>query len=590
MFLTHFVISLMVSSFTIAVIMLIKKVFQKQLSAKWQYNLWFLLMIALTLPYIPNQLINFGNRFISLNVNQSNGISPSTTHTGDDVVSNGNWMHDFTVSVSRPNLEFLNIIFSGIWIAGMLVLAVMTIHAWLKVTSIKGTTTELKNKDVLILFDQCKQQLNISRQFTVGESPLVTSPMTFGLFKTYVVLPAHFGKWLSMEDIKHIFLHELNHYKYKDIATNYLIIIYQILYWFNPLVWFAFREMRLDREIACDIAVLNFLDKDCYAKYGNTIIHFVERASHPMKLPLTNQLNGSKEQIKKRIEKIASFANESKLLKLKSIAIFLLVGVFVASQIPIVSAMADDNDRYNFNSDRTVYEDLSEYFSGYEGSFVLYDMQADQYSIYNENKSTLRVSPNSTYKIYSALLGLESNVITSENSSIKWNGIKYPYDSWNMDQNLSTAMTNSVTWYFQELDKKNKLGNIQAYLKEIGYGNYDVSGGIEQYWLESSLKISPVEQVQLLKAFYTNQFGFKEKNVQTVKDTLKLDEKNSAWLSGKTGTGNVNGKNINGWFIGYVETTEDTYFFATNLQNEDNAYGSKAAEITLSILRDKGIY
>lgn len=146
MFLTHFVISLMVSSFTIAVIMLIKKVFQKQLSAKWQYNLWFLLMIALTLPYIPNQFINFGNHFISLNVNQSNGISPSTIHSGDDVVSNENWMHDFTVSVNRPNLEFLNIIFTGIWIAGMLVLAVMTVHAWLKVTSIKSTTTELKIK------------------------------------------------------------------------------------------------------------------------------------------------------------------------------------------------------------------------------------------------------------------------------------------------------------------------------------------------------------------------------------------------------------------------------------------------------------
>ncbi|MBT2674755.1 class D beta-lactamase [Streptomyces sp. ISL-14] len=140
------------------------------------------------------------------------------------------------------------------------------------------------------------------------------------------------------------------------------------------------------------------------------------------------------------------------------------------------------------------------------------------------------------------------------------------------------------------MDKKIQLDSIQTYLKEIGYGNNDVSGGIEQYWLESTLKISPVEQVQLLKAFYTNQFGFKEKNVQTVKDTLKLEEKNGAWLSGKTGTGNVNGKNINGWFIGYVETTEDTYFFATNIQNADNANGSKAAEITLSILRGKGIY
>ncbi len=84
--------------------------------------------------------------------------------------------------------------------------------------------------------------------------------------------------------------------------------------------------------------------------------------------------------------------------------------------------MAEDHTRYDFKSERTVYEDLNEYFAGFEGSFVLYDLQADQYHIYNENKSTLRVSPDSTYKIFSALFALESNVITSENSTMKWNG------------------------------------------------------------------------------------------------------------------------------------------------------------------------
>jgi bla regulator protein BlaR1 len=305
---------------------------------------------------------------------------------------------------------------------------------------------------------------------------------------------------------------------------------------------------------------------------------------------LVNQLNGSKEQIKIRIESIASFTTETKLLKLKSIVIFMLLGVFVATQVPIISAITYDDNRHDFKGERTVYEDLSKYFAGYEGSFVLYDLQADQYSIYNENKSTLRVSPNSTYKIYSALFALESNVITRESSTMKWDGEHYPYDSWNMDQDLSTAMQNSATWYFQELDKIVHMDTIQAYLKQIDYGNHDLSGGISQYWIESSLKISPIEQVQSLKAFYTNKFGFNEKNVQTVKEMIKLEEKDGALFSGKTGTGIVNGKNINGWFIGYVETNKDTYFFATNIQNENNAYGSKAAEITKSILRDKGIY
>ncbi|MFD2922250.1 BlaR1 family beta-lactam sensor/signal transducer [Halobacillus naozhouensis] len=589
MFFTHLVTSFIVSSITIVMIMLIKKLFSKHLSAKWQYNIWFLLLIALTLPFIPKQLIHFENHFFSFDMNQSNRMStPFINNTDGAGLSNENWMKDFTVSVNRLNLDFLNIALASIWVAGMLVMAGLALHAWFKLKKIKDTATVLHNEDVLQLFEECKHRLKISKPLFVGESSLVKSPMTFGLFKTCILLPRHLDEKMSTENIKYIFMHELYHYKTRDIATNYLTILYQIFYWFNPLVWMAFKEMRLDREIACDTAVLKSLDEHCYLDYGNTIIHFVDPASHSKNYTWTNQFNGPKNQIKKRIEKIAAFTTESKWLKLKSISIFTLAGVIIASQLPFISAMAANNSRYDFNNEGTHYEDLSEYFDGYNGSFVLYDMKSDQYTIYDKGKSTLRVSPNSTYKIYIALIGLELGVITRDHSTMKWNGTKYPYESWNKDHNLSTAMKNSVTWYFRELDQKVPRDTTQAYLKQIGYGNYNISGGTD-YWLESSLKISPVEQVQLLMAFYTNQFGFESKNIQKVKDSLLLEIYDEARLSGKTGTGNVNGKNINGWFIGYVETKDNTYFFATNIQNQDNSYGSKAAKITLAILRDKGI-
>ena len=94
----------------------------------------------------------------------------------------------------------------------------------------------------------------------------------------------------------------------------------------------------------------------------------------------------------------------------------------------------------------------------------------------------------------------------------------------------------------------------------------------------------------MLKDFYTNNMVFKKENINTVKNALKLSEKNGAVLSGKTGTGAVNGKNINGWFIGYVEKDGKTFIFAANIQNEDGAKGSIAANITLSILKDRDIY
>ena len=217
--LTHLVIGFIVSSLTIAVIMLIRKVFQKQLSAKWQYNLWFLLLIALTLPFIPSHLFNFENNTSFFDINHGNRIGAPANATGDHVM-NVNWLQDFTLSVNHSIPDFLNIVIVSIWMAGVFVLSVLTIQAWLKVKDIKSSTSEVKNKEVLRLFEQCKLNLDISRNINVRESPLVKSAMTFGLFKTYVVLPTHFEEWLSMKDIKYIFLHELNHYKNKDILTK----------------------------------------------------------------------------------------------------------------------------------------------------------------------------------------------------------------------------------------------------------------------------------------------------------------------------------------------------------------------------------
>ncbi|WP_208591971.1 BlaR1 family beta-lactam sensor/signal transducer [Gracilibacillus suaedae] len=586
----HLVENMVISSFAVIVIMLIRKIFNNQLSSKWQYNLWFILLTALTIPLLPTYLLNLGTK-LTWNKNQNSIPASSNISTANLVTDGGgNWMQDLSISVNRFDLTLFNQFITIIWITGMLVMIVLTIHAWMKLQRIKKSTYIVENEEIQRVFKQCKQILRISRKLVLVNSPLIKSPLTFGIFKTYIVLPCDAETWLSKDDLKYILLHELSHYKNKDIATNYLVVLFQILYWYNPLIWIAFREMRLDREIACDSAVLKVLGQNHYAAYGNTIIKFANKSLLQGKFAIASQLTSSKQQLKKRIKSIATFTTESKLLKLKSIVIFILLTGMVVSQVLVVSAMPYGVDRINFDNKQTVYEDLSTFFNGYDGSFVLYDLQKARYLIYNKDKSVLRVSPNSTYKVYSALFALESGVITPQHTSMEWDEKTYPHDLWNQNQNLFTAMGNSVTWYFQELDKKIGKERIQANFEKIKYGNQNVSGRIEDYWLESSLKISPIEQVQTLKDFYTNQFGFNENNVALIKDALKLETKDHVTLYGKTGTGTINDKNVNGWFIGYVETKRNTFFFATNIENNHNAKGSVAADITKSILEQKGIY
>ncbi|MDQ7862456.1 penicillin-binding transpeptidase domain-containing protein [Peribacillus frigoritolerans] len=123
-----------------------------------------------------------------------------------------------------------------------------------------------------------------------------------------------------------------------------------------------------------------------------------------------------------------------------------------------------------------------------------------------------------------------------------------------------SALQKSVNWYFQELDRRTGFETIQSNLQEINYGNSDVSGEFSEFWNESSLKISPVEQVQLLQAFYNNQFGYKERHIQAVKEALLLEKHEEARLSGKTGTGAVNGKKPQ-WLVYRVCRDEEQHLF-----------------------------
>lgn len=271
---------------------------------------------------------------------------------------------------------------------------------------------------------------------------------------------------------------------------------------------------------------------------------------------------------------------------------FILTAVLLLGLTPFISTYAADESHYQWNSssENISYIDLSAYFGKYEGSFVLYNLKNKTWSIHDMEHAILRVAPNSTYKIYDALFGLEEDIITPENSFMTWNGENYPFEAWNADQTLQSAMKSSVNWYFQAVNEQLGAASAYDYIQEIGYGNEDMSGDFSTYWMESSLEISPVEQVELLTKLQNNSFGFSPKNINAVKDAICLSSSDAGTFYGKTGTGRVDGQDVNGWFVGFVEATDNTYFFATNIEADSGATGSSATEITMSILSDMNIW
>jgi len=147
------------------------------------------------------------------------------------------------------------------------------------------------------------------------------------------------------------------------------------------------------------------------------------------------------------------------------------------------------------------------------GSFVLFNSNRDSWTVYDMEHATHRISPDSTYKIYDALLGLESGIITPEHSTFTWNGEPYPFNSWEADQDLTSAIHNSVNWYFQAIDSQAGFEAVRTFLQTINYGNQNTGTNLNLYWTDFSLKISPIEQVELLQDFYQNNFHFDSKNI-----------------------------------------------------------------------------
>jgi len=229
--------------------------------------------------------------------------------------------------------------------------------------------------------------------------------------------------------------------------------------------------------------------------------------------------------------------------------------------------------------------DLRKYYGDFQGCFVLYDFNNRYYIRYNNEQASKRLSPCSTFKIPNSLIGLETEVITDENFMLKWDSTKYYIDSWNMDHTLKTAISNSVVWYYQEIARRVGEERMKAYINKIGYGNNDISGGIDKFWLMNSLKISANEQVEFLKKLYTDSLPFAKRNIDIVKNIIILEKNSKYTFSGKTGSGTSENRS-QGWFIGTVLLGDNLYVFAVNIEAEKGADGKKAKEIAIEILKN----
>lgn len=219
---------------------------------------------------------------------------------------------------------------------------------------------------------------------------------------------------------------------------------------------------------------------------------------------------------------------------------------------------------FSQNTDNTFLEQYMKE-NNIKGTVIIESLKENRKYIYDIVRSEERYLPASTFKIINTLIALQEGIIKNENEYIKWDGLDKGLAEWNKDQNILTAFPASCVWFYQELARKIGNDRYLHYLNELKYGNCKTGKNIDTFWLDGELKISAKEQIEVIKNIYFEKYNFDKNNYDILKNIMIVDKSEKYIIRAKTGWTMRVSPQI-GWYVGYIVTTNDVWFFACNVQ------------------------
>jgi beta-lactamase class D len=226
---------------------------------------------------------------------------------------------------------------------------------------------------------------------------------------------------------------------------------------------------------------------------------------------------------------------------------------------------------------------------GVRGTFVLYEPQRDRYSIFNEARARQRYLPASTFKIANALIGLEVGAIRDQHEVFRWDGKPKLRRAWERHHTLDSGMRESVVWMYQEVARRTGKARMKQWLSELDYGNRDIGGSIDNFWLQGELRVSAVEQVEFLRKLREGRLPVSPRASRLVRNSLVFERTAQYTIYAKTGTtGTV--KQPVAWWIGWIERQgRPTAYFAMNLTPLAKTPFGVRFPIARAIFEDAGV-
>ena len=310
-------LSLSVSGALLLLLILgLKPLYKNKFSKRWQYYIWIVVALRFLLPFTPDTTIigslfeKFDTAAITNEIPTSPNV-PVPADTGNSKAEPTQTNREITTAAMRePFNKYVCLFF--IWSALALVLFVRKVTVYQGfIQYIKAGNKEVSDIKILNLLSDCEEKLNIKTRVELSCNPLIASPMLIGFFRPRIILPV--GE-LEDKELSYIFVHELTHYKQRDMFYKWLIQIIVCVHWFNPFVYLLEKEVNKSCELSCDEKVLSVLDDKAKREYGDTLISFL-KSSNLYKSSLASvTLTEGAEQLKERLGAIMKFRKKSKVV------------------------------------------------------------------------------------------------------------------------------------------------------------------------------------------------------------------------------------------------------------------------------------
>ncbi|MCB1414658.1 MAG: class D beta-lactamase [Xanthobacteraceae bacterium] len=245
-----------------------------------------------------------------------------------------------------------------------------------------------------------------------------------------------------------------------------------------------------------------------------------------------------------------------------------------------------------------IRESLAKRFAdeGTAGTFVAY--KTDEYLIIasDAERSGKAVLPASTYKVPHSLIALETGVVADPDKDIfKWDGVMRAFPGWNRDHTLRSAIAASAVPVYQQIARRIGEQRMQKYVNLLDYGNRNIGGGIDRFWLTGDLRIDPVQQIDFLDRLRRGVLPVSKRSQDLTRDIVPVEKAGDATIHFKTGLIGVDDRTEAGkvhpglgWLVGWADKGGAQTVFALNIDIREPRHSAARMSLAKLLLADVG--